>query len=70
MVQEWLDEAKISAEELRTRVKLKRRRNVYRTEDWNGLSMQSEWKRVLGLVKIQNLEEQAKQLRVKLTEYY
>ena len=39
MVQEWLDEAKISAEELRTRVKLKRRRNVSRTEDWNGLSM-------------------------------
>ena len=32
-------EAKISAEELRTRVKLKRRRNVYRIEDWKGLSM-------------------------------
>ena len=32
-------EAKITAEELRTRVKLNRRRNVYRIEDWNGLSM-------------------------------
>ena len=47
-------EDRISTKELRTRLKLKSTRNIYRIDECNDMAISKEWKRELGLVNVEH----------------